>query len=101
MCVALSLYILYPAASGGLPFAPDYSEWYDSLKSVLTLALSGSTSTIDISPALWSGLTNMQRVDVSLFFVVYIGFVLLSIILLLNLLIAMMSYTFEEVLAEC
>ena len=95
-----SLYILYPRA--GAVFLPQvlaFNNWYDALKGLIELAFTGSPSPVDLERD-FAMLSTMQQVDLCFWFILYIYFVIISIILLLNLLIAMLSFTFESVREE-
>jgi len=96
----IALYFIYPTASGRLPIVPAFSEWYEAAYELLALTLTQTTSKVHLAPELFDGLTNAQKLDLGLFAILYLGYVLLSVILLLNLLIAMMSYTFAAVRIE-
>jgi len=63
------------------------------------LAFTGSPSAIDLDVA-FDALSGFQLFDFGVWVVVYIFFIILSLIQLLNLLIAMLSFTFETVRDE-
>jgi len=73
---------------------------YEAAHELLVLTLTQTSTRINLAPELFEGLTVAQRVDLGAFGLLYLGYTLLSIILLLNLLIAMMSYTFADVRTE-
>jgi len=95
-----ALYVLYPRA--GLVYMPQvttFNTWYTALRSLFELAFTGSPSAINLDTD-FTLLSTAQQVDFCIWLVVYLFFIILSLILLLNLLIAMLSFTFEAVRAE-
>jgi len=95
-----ALYILYPRAGDVmLPQVRPFNTWYGSILSLFELAFTGSPSMIDLESD-FTPLSNMQSVDFLIWLGVYLLFIILSLILLLNLLIAMLSFTFEAVRSE-
>ena len=96
----LTLFVLYPRSTIDLPLVDSFNRWEDAMQRLLELALTGSATTINLNPVLFGPLSTMQVIDFSLWFMIYYLFVLISLILLLNLLIAMLSFTFETVREE-
>jgi len=96
----IALFFLYPRAGTlSMPQVRDFNTWYSALQALFLLAFTGSPSHIDIEVD-FTTLSNMQAFDFTLWLVVYLMFTILSLILLLNLLIAMLSFTFESVRDE-
>ena len=96
----IALFFLYPRAGTlSMPQVRDFNTWYSALQALFLLAFTGSPSNIDIEVD-FTTLSNMQAFDFALWLFVYLMFTILSLILLLNLLIAMLSFTFESVRDE-
>ena len=95
----IALYILYPRANGfyDVGFVVPFNNWYDAALAVVQLAFLGVNFELNIDVLFETELSLWQEVDLVCFGVLYIAFILFSIILLLNLLIAMLAFTFEEV----
>lgn len=96
----VALFVLYPRS--GVVYLPQlmpFNTWYNALRSLFELSFTGSPALIDLESD-FTVLSTSQQVDFVLFLVVYLFFIILSIILLLNLLIAMLSFTFEAVRDE-
>jgi len=92
-----AMFILYPRSGEGIiTTIPAFNTWYSALYAQLGVALVGNPTTLYTDPALLEPLGPWEMVDMMLFFVCYFFFVLISLILLLNLFIAMLSNTFEE-----
>lgn len=98
----LTLYTLYPRAGEGvLPHMLDFNDWYTSGRALLELAFTGSPAMIDLkAAAAYEGLSASQAVDLVVFVVIYLFYAILSVVLLLNLLIAMFTHTFDSVRNE-
>ena len=94
-----ALYILYPQANGfeRIGVVDSFNTWYGALVSVAQLGFLGAEFDVDMDVLSTTALSTWQRIDLVTFAALYIIFILMSIILLLNLLIAMLSYTFESV----
>ena len=94
-----ALYILYPQAHGfeRIGVVAQFDTWYGALITVAQLGFLGAEFDVDMSVLSTVSLTSWQKVDLVCFAALYIVFILLSIILLLNLLIAMLSFTFDSV----
>jgi len=96
----IALYIIYPTASGRLPIAPAFSNLFEAGFSLLSLTLTATMAQVHLDQELFEELTNAQKLDMAVFGLLYFGYVVLSVILLLNLLIAMMAYTFADLRLE-
>jgi hypothetical protein len=95
-----ALYILYPrAGSVYLPQVMPFNKAKNGIRSLFELAFTGSPSVIDLD-ADFSEFTAFQLVDFFVWLALYLLFIIMSLILLLNLLIAMLSFTFETVREE-
>ena len=94
------LYVLYPRA--GVVYMPQvdpFNNWYNAFRSLLELAFTGSPALINLEVD-FTILSNSQSLAFALWLIVYLFFIILSLILLLNLLIAMLSFTFETVSSD-
>ena len=102
-----TLFTLYPRSGLREISLFPFNNVLSAGKEVLALALMGDSATVDKAlleqggaQALWE-MVPLQLVGVVLFVCSYIFFVLLSVITLLNLLIAMLTHTFDELLEVC
>ena len=96
----VALYTIYPRAGNvWLPHVRKFNDWHTSLETLLELALTGSPALIDLS-ADYSYLSYSQLVDLAVFLLIYTFYAVFSVILLLNLLIAMFTHTFDGVRNE-
>lgn len=84
-----TFYILYPRASEyTIPIIPAANSIPSSLVGLLELAFTGSALNINLLDDTFDQLNGYQQVDVILWLALYVFYVLISLILLLNLLIA-------------
>ncbi len=96
----LSLYILYPRAGTIFMAQVDqFNTWQGAIKSMVELAVTGSPADIDLA-ANWSELSHGQILNFALFLILYVFYGVLALILLLNLLVAMLSSTYDQVRDE-
>ena len=92
-----ALFVLYPRAGDEwLGLVPQFNTMLDALKAQLELALVGKETRIILDSDELLDLSPMRAVDLAAFFSLHFLYVLVSLILLLNLLIAMLSNTFER-----
>jgi len=98
----LALYTLYPRCGAAfLPHMPAFNDWHTSAQALLELAFTGSPPSLDlIAASQYEGLSASQTASLALFGGVYLFYAILSVVLLLNLLIAMFTHTFENVRSE-
>lgn len=97
------MYIVYPRSGGfdDLNLFSEFNSWYEALHAVIVLALTGTTMPLaPNSGEILDGLSGWQSFDLFLFGCFYIAYILLSITLLLNLLVAMLTSTFDGVKQE-
>ena len=102
-----TLFTLYPR-SGERTFSLfPFNTQLEAAKALFEFALMGENLDMDDSllsgagsVAMWSEMATLQLVAVVLFCVAYTFFALLFVILLLNLLIAMLTHTFDNLLQE-
>ena len=93
----LALFALYPRSGDHvLPHASVFNSWYTSLLDLLNLALLAEKVPINVLPESFDVLSRWQRVNLAVWLAIYYLFLVVSCILMLNLLIAMLSHTFEE-----
>ena len=89
------LYVVYPRAGDSLlPEAAQFNGWADALQAMATLAFLGEPIDLELSKEQLSLLSGWQQVDMAVFLLFYVVYILMSIILLLNLLIALLGNTF-------
>jgi hypothetical protein len=92
-----TMYILYPRSGDGyIGTLPAFNTWYGVIRAQLMIALVGADPAIYTEPELLHPLGPFELADVLIFFVLYFFYILIALILLLNLFIAMLSYTFEK-----
>ena len=94
---------LFPRSGDGwmVQVAP-FNTWYTALKQLIELSVTGATADIDLDSQwlIWTELSYSQTFALGLFFVGYTFFTVLTAVLLLNLLVAMLSATYENVQEE-
>jgi len=96
-----ALYILYPRSGDGyIPTIPAFNNWYEAAKAQMEVALVGNPTPINLNPELLGALGTAEQVTFGIFMILYFFYVLISLILLLNLFIAMLSNTFEATKVE-
>ena len=92
------MWVLYPrAATDELPIAPDFNDGLSAMQALMTLAFLGEPLTLNLSFDVLGTLSMWELLDVCVWVAAYVFFVLMSIVLLLNLLIAMLSSTYARV----
>jgi len=93
-----TLYFLYPRAGEVyLPFVKEYNSWYTALRTLLELGFTGSPPPINLEMTNWESLSSSQTVAMFMWLFMFLLYAIYSVILLLNLLIAMLSFTFDNV----
>jgi hypothetical protein len=97
-----SLYVIYPTAIGfeRVGAVEAFSSPSEGFTDLLQLCFLGREFEIDITRYYDAELSGAQKFDLALFFILYYMLILITIVLLLNLLIAMLSFTFEEVRSD-
>lgn len=81
---------------GPLPQAPDFTDSFDAAYAILMLGFVGEPLELQLHPTLWTPLGKWQKVNLIACAGVYIMYTFLSIILLLNLLIALLAANFTK-----
>lgn len=103
-CLAayLVLYIIYPRANGfyDVGFVTAFNSWNRAFMSIVHLAFLGVNFELNLDSSLNEPLSPWQEIDLALFVLIYFGFILFAIILLLNLLVATLANTFDDVREE-
>ena len=96
-----TLYVMYPRSGDTyLPQVMPFNSWYSALRALIELAFTGSASAVNLEPENFQGLTTSQQAALAVWMTIYLFYVIFSMILLLNLLIAMLSFTFDTVREE-
>ena len=91
------LYIIYPRAGAiELPQAPQFNKWNDALLAMVNLGFIGDGVELQLRAEDFFYLSKWQRVDLIFFVGAYVSYTIVSVVLLLNLLIAMMQDTYAE-----
>ena len=80
--------------------APEFEDWRAAFQKMIDVAFMGDTVTLRLDDDTTRVLNWEKTFTVSIFLLVYFLFILMTTILLLNLLIAMMSTTYEEILEK-
>ena len=88
--------VLYPAPN---PMAPQFNDAKTAFSALIDLAFLGEGIELDMFDE-ETGLDFWQSVDFKMFVLMYYFYILMAMILLLNLLIALMSNTFNKVTEE-
>ena len=91
-----AMFILYPAPN---PMAPQFNDAKTAFSALIDLAFLGEGIELDMFDE-ETGLDFWQSVDFKMFVLMYYFYILMAMILLLNLLIALMSNTFNKVTEE-
>ena len=97
----VALYLLYPrSGTRALPFVPSFNTDISAFLDLLRLSILGESPDIHplleaVAPLSWP-----QGVALVLWLVVYYGWLILSVILMINLLIAMLTNTFDTAFTE-
>jgi len=95
------LYTLYPrAGEHGLPHVDSFNSWYESLQAMIDLGLLAQSVRIDMLWEATDAMSELQIADLFLWAIGYYIFLILSCILMLNLLIATLTHTYDEVCSE-
>ena len=94
----VAMFIVYPAPA---PQAAQFNALPSAVRALIDLGFVGEPIQLDLAateglrvPSMW------ETVDLSIFVVLYYGYVLVAMVLLLNLLIALMGNTFAKVTEE-
>jgi len=96
-----AMWVLYPRAGDAeIAIAPQFNEWYEALRAHIEVPMIGQATRLHFNPENWEGLSAMAIIDIAIWSGLYYFYVLVSLILLLNLLIAMLSHTFAKTKEE-
>jgi len=99
-----ALFVLYPRSGAAiLPHVQTFNSWYTALFALIDLSFIGEKVEFDLlweEGALDGHLSNSQYFDLFLWIGLYYLFMVVSLVLLINLLIAMMSETYGRVFAN-
>jgi len=97
----LALFASYPRSGDHvLPHASVFNEWHASLLDLLNLALLAEKVSITLLPDSFAVLSGWQLGSLAVWLLLYYLFLVVSCILMLNLLIAMLSHSFDKALGE-
>ena len=99
----LALFTLYPrSGTGELPYVPAFNSLRASLYYMLNLSILGESLELPLfdETVFLGNLDNAQIACLFLWTCLYIVWIILSVILMINLLIAMLTNTFDDVFEE-
>jgi hypothetical protein len=99
-CSYFTLFVLFPRTTGPLPFMEPMNTWFSSFEHLMGMALVGYHFSISLDPKQFESMSYLQAVDFAVFYIGYYFYVLLALVLLMNLLVAMLSFTFVETRLE-
>ena len=90
--------VLYPRSGQNyLPLAMEFNAWHTAIRALIELAFTGTPMVLNLAPQNFEPLSRSQAVALWIWLAVYVAFILFALVLLLNLLIAMLSFTFDSV----
>ena len=94
-----AMYVVFPRAGAGtfLAVSTPFNTWDAALKTMFDMALVGVKWSPELSVEIVEELDTWQLINYLLFILLYCGYVLTVVILMLRLLIAMLSNTFNSV----
>ncbi len=96
-----ALYVVYPRAGHEeQQMVDEFNDWRNALASLMTLALTGEPLRLLLLTNDLEQLSWWQWLDFCTFLVLYVAFILVAFIMLLNLLIAMMNDRYKTVSEE-
>ena len=96
-----TLFTVYPrSGSSALPIAEQFNTHEEAIFALIDLAFLGERFSINLLEDAFSAMGPLQTLDVWVFIVFYYFFMIVAIILMINLLIAMMSHTFDGIRQE-
>jgi len=98
----VTMFIMYPKhqLTAPLPQAPDFAAWWSAMEAMLLLSFVGQPFDLNLNPLGVAELGQWQSVGMFFFTGVYLFYVFFSVILLLNLLIALLGDTFSKTQQE-
>jgi hypothetical protein len=99
-CSYFTLFVLFPRTTGPMPFMEPMNTWFSSFEHLMGMALVGYHFSISLDPKQFESMSYLQAVDFAVFYIGYYFYVLLACVLLMNLLVAMLSFTFVETRLE-
>ena len=91
----ITIFPQHPAA-GPLPQAPDFGHWGAAIYAILMVGFTGEPLDLNLDLEYFAPLGYWQKVCLAAVGVVYVLFIFASLILLLNLLIALLGSSFSE-----
>jgi hypothetical protein len=92
------LFTVYPrTGEEALPQATAFNDWAQALEALVYLSFMGEPPEVAVDKAAFDALSMPQQVNYGIFLSFYTFFILVGMVLLLNLLIAMLSNTFNAV----
>jgi len=97
----LALYILYPrSGENSLPHAPAFNTVHNSALELISLSLLAQEVELHLLPEAFDAMSPAQIACMALWMLLYAIWLILSVILMTNLLIAMLTNTFDDVFEE-
>ena len=95
------LFVLYPrSGTAALPISDQFNFHKEAIFATIDLAIGGEPFDLKLPDDAFTAMGAMQKFDAWLWIAIYYFYMVASLILLINLLIAMMSYTFDAVRQE-
>ena len=94
----VTMLTVYPdhRAQGSLPQAPSFIHPFSATHAIMMAGFTGEPLELNMHPDFLNPLGLWQKVGMVVFFTVYVLYIFLSLILLLNLLIALLGSTFKK-----
>ena len=99
-CFYFALFVLFPRTTGPMPFMEPMNTWFGSLEHLMGVTFVGYHFPISLDPKLFEPMSYLQHADFAVFYIGYYFYMLLALVLLMNLLVAMLSFTFDETRLE-
>jgi hypothetical protein len=95
------MYTLYPRSGGNsLPHVSSFNNWYIAFFALTDLSFLGEKIAFTFFETSWEHMGSTQLLCLFLWLALYYMFLIISLILMINLLIAMMSHTFDAAREE-
>jgi hypothetical protein len=82
--------------AGKLPQTPQFTHWFPATHAILMSGFTGEPLELELDPMLFGPLGVWQKLNLGAFLSIYVIYIFLSLILLLNLLIALLGSTFSK-----
>jgi len=98
LAFVFAMIVLFPdhPSVGTLPQAPDFYHWFTAAYAILMAGMVGEPLDLNMNPYVLAPLGIFQKLNLGVFIALYVIYIFLSLILLLNLLIALLGNTFNS-----